>query len=109
MPPAATRDWDATFDLYATTDPEAPQAAAALGYDRFHRVRWAASSQPFEAAAGASPLPAERLILYEVYVPRGKWSGWPPHCHDGWEGSPYLEETYYFRFDPPNGWCMHRN
>ncbi len=57
----------------------------------------------------AHPLPAERLILYEVYVPRGKWSGWPPHCHDGYEGSPYLEETYYFRFNPPNGWGMHRN
>ncbi len=57
----------------------------------------------------AHPLPAERLILYQVYVPRGKWSGWPPHCHDGWEGSPYLEETYYFRFDPADGWGMHRN
>ena len=57
----------------------------------------------------AHPLPAERLILYEVYVPRGKWSGWPPHCHDGYEGSPYLEETYYFRFQPDNGWGVHRN
>ncbi len=57
----------------------------------------------------AHPLPAERLILYEVYVPRGKWSGWPPHCHDGYEGSPYLEETYYFRFQPANGWGVHRN
>lgn len=57
----------------------------------------------------AYPLPAERLILYEVYVPRGGWSGWPPHCHDGYEDSPYLEETYYFRFDPPNGWGLHRN
>ena len=57
----------------------------------------------------AHPLPAERLILYEVYVPRGKWSGWPPHCHDGYEGSPYLEETYYFRFSPSDGWGVHRN
>ena len=57
----------------------------------------------------AHPLPAERLILYEVYVPRGGWSGWPPHCHDGYEGSPYLEETYYFRLDPPDGWAIHRN
>ena len=57
----------------------------------------------------AYPLPAERLILYEVYVPRGGWSGWPPHCHDGYEGSPYLEETYYFRLDPADGWAMHRN
>lgn len=57
----------------------------------------------------APPLDAERLILYEVYVPRGSWSGWPPHCHDGFDGSPYLEETYYFRLDPPNGFAMHRN
>jgi len=57
----------------------------------------------------AAPLPAERLILYEVYVPRGGWSGWPPHCHDGYAGSPYLEETYYFRLDPPDGWAIHRN
>ena len=57
----------------------------------------------------AHPIPAERLILYEVYVPRGGWSGWPPHCHDGYEGSPYLEETYYFRLDPDDGWAMHRN
>ncbi len=57
----------------------------------------------------AHPLPAERLILYEVYVPRGTWSGWPPHCHDGYAGSPYLEETYYFRLDPPDGFALHRN
>ena len=43
----------------------------------------------------APPIEAERLILYEVYVPRGTWSGWAPHRHDGVDGSPYLEETYY--------------
>lgn len=57
----------------------------------------------------APPLPAERLILYEVYVPRGTWSGWPPHCHDGRDESPYLEETYYFRLDRPEGYAIHRN
>jgi len=43
------------------------------------------------------PMPAERLILYEVYVPGGMWSGWPPHRHDGINNSPYLEETYHFK------------
>jgi 5-deoxy-glucuronate isomerase len=57
----------------------------------------------------AHPIPAERLILYEVYVPRGTWSGWPPHCHDGRDDSPYLEEVYYFRLDRPEGYCIHRN
>ena len=57
----------------------------------------------------AAPMPAERLILFEVYVPRGSWSGWAPHCHDGEDGSPYLEETYYFKLQPDNGFWMHRN
>ncbi len=57
----------------------------------------------------AAPLPAERLILFEVYVPGGTWSGWPPHCHDGYEGSPYLEEVYYFRFSPTYGFGIQRN
>ncbi len=57
----------------------------------------------------AYPLPAERLILYEVYVPGGAWSGYPPHCHDGYGGSAQLDETYYFRTDPANGVALHRN
>jgi 5-deoxy-glucuronate isomerase len=57
----------------------------------------------------APPLPAERLIVYEVVVPGGSWAGWPPHRHDGDHGSPYLEETYYFRFDRPGGFGFHRN
>jgi len=57
----------------------------------------------------AMPLPAEHLILYEVYVPRGTWGGWAPHNHDGRDGSPYLEEVYYFRMDPPDGFLMQRN
>jgi 5-deoxy-glucuronate isomerase len=57
----------------------------------------------------APPLPAERLIVYEVLVPGGAWAGWPPHCHDGWHGSPYLEETYYFAFDRHDGFGFHRN
>ena len=55
------------------------------------------------------PLPAERLILFEVYIPGGMWSGWPPHCHDRHLGSPYLEETYHFQFDKPAGFGLHRN
>lgn len=57
----------------------------------------------------AWPLPAERLILFEVYVPGGAWSGWPPHCHDRYGGSPYLEETYYYRIQPEHGAAFHRN
>lgn len=44
-----------------------------------------------------------------MIVPAGSWAGWPPHCHDGLHASPYLEETYYFRFDRPDGFGFHRN
>lgn len=57
----------------------------------------------------AHPMPAERLVLYEVYVPGGAWSGYPPHCHDGYGGSAHLDETYYFRTDPAEGVALHRN
>ncbi len=57
----------------------------------------------------SAPLPAERLIVYEVISPLGGWCGWPPHCHDGFDGSPYLEETYYFRFDRPDAFAVQRN
>lgn len=57
----------------------------------------------------APPLPAERLIAFEVYVPGGSWSGWPPHCHDGYQGCAHLEETYYFRTRPQGGLAWHRN
>ncbi|MBO1436981.1 5-deoxy-glucuronate isomerase [Meiothermus sp. CFH 77666] len=56
-----------------------------------------------------SHLPAERLILYEVYTPSGFWSGWPPHRHDGRMGSLYIEETYYYKIKPSNGFAIHRN
>ena len=57
----------------------------------------------------APPIDAERLILYEVYVPRGTWSGGAPHRHDGRDDSPYREEVYYFRVTPDNGFVMQRN
>jgi len=56
----------------------------------------------------APPLPAERLLLFEVYTPSGNWSSWPPHRHDGRLGSPYLEEVYYYRITPQNGWAIQR-
>ncbi|AZI45129.1 5-deoxy-glucuronate isomerase (plasmid) [Deinococcus psychrotolerans] len=52
---------------------------------------------------------AERLLIYEVYTPSGNWSGWPPHRHDGWHGSLYIEETYHYRIQPEQGWAIHRN
>ena len=53
---------------------------------------------------------AERLILVEVITPAGNWSSFPPHKHDT-ENPPheaYLEETYYHRLQPTDGFAFQR-
>jgi 5-deoxy-glucuronate isomerase len=45
----------------------------------------------------------KRLMVGETYNPPGNWSSYPPHKHDGRDGEPTLEEVYYYRVDPPQG------
>jgi 5-deoxy-glucuronate isomerase len=54
--------------------------------------------------------PGEHLILSETIVPGGNWSSYPPHKHDT-DDPPretYLEETYYHRFQPAQGFGFQR-
>lgn len=46
---------------------------------------------------------AKRLLVGETFNPPGGWSSYPPHKHDGEDGEPYLEEVYYYRLEPPQG------
>jgi 5-deoxy-glucuronate isomerase len=46
---------------------------------------------------------ASRLMVGETFNPPGHWSSFPPHKHDGRDGEPVLEEVYYFRLSPPQG------
>src|SRR2546429_461476 len=52
--------------------------------------------------------PAARLLLVEVLTPAGHWSTYPPHKHD--EDTPgverALEELYYYRFNPEQGFAF---
>ena len=54
--------------------------------------------------------PAHSLLVVEVITPSGHWSSYPPHKHDrsvaGAETA--LEETYYHRLDPPQGFAFQR-
>jgi 5-deoxy-glucuronate isomerase len=45
----------------------------------------------------------KRLMVGETFNPPGNWSSFPPHKHDGRDGEPCLEEVYYYRVDPPQG------
>lgn len=52
---------------------------------------------------------ADRLVAVEVLTPGGNTSSYPPHKHDDTVGSEAeLEEIYYFRFNKPNAFGMHR-
>ncbi len=53
---------------------------------------------------------AESLLVVEVFTGEGNTSSYPSHKHDRADGDKetYLEETYYHRFDPPQGWAMQR-
>jgi 5-deoxy-glucuronate isomerase len=55
-------------------------------------------------------VPADSLLIVEVITPGGHWSSYPPHKHDtavaGQETA--LEETYYHRFNPAQGFGFQR-
>ncbi len=56
-----------------------------------------------------------RLVAVEVYTPAGSWSSYPPHKHDvhrvdaaGRLLEADLEETYFYKFDRPEGYAIQR-
>jgi 5-deoxy-glucuronate isomerase len=53
---------------------------------------------------------AGSLLVCEVHTPPGHWSSYPPHKHDrdALPDESLLEETYYFRIDPPRGFGLQR-
>ncbi len=59
--------------------------------------------------------PCQRLVIVEVYTPGGNWSSYPPHKHDIHKTGPGgdlleadLEEVYYYKIDPPDGYALQR-
>lgn len=54
--------------------------------------------------------PADGLLVVEVITPAGNWSSYPPHKHDQdrLPQESLLEETYYHRLSPPQGFALQR-
>jgi 5-deoxy-glucuronate isomerase len=50
---------------------------------------------------------AKRLMVGETVNATGHWSSYPPHKHDGKDDEPRLEEMYYYRVNPPEGFGLH--
>lgn len=53
---------------------------------------------------------ADSLLIVEVITPGGHWSSYPPHKHDrdAYPEETFLEETYYHRLSPPQGFALQR-
>ena len=53
---------------------------------------------------------AGSLLVTEVFTPQGNWSSYPSHRHDedDFPRMTYLEETYYMRLNPPQGFGVQR-
>ena len=53
---------------------------------------------------------ADTLLVTEVFTPAGNWSSYPPHRHDedNFPDMTYLEETYYHRLNPAQGFGFQR-
>ena len=53
---------------------------------------------------------ADGLLVVEVITPAGNTSSYPPHKHDQDDlpQESYLEETYYHRINPPQGFAFQR-
>jgi 5-deoxy-glucuronate isomerase len=54
--------------------------------------------------------PAHSLLVVEVTTPGGNWSSYPSHKHDvdNLPAESLLEETYYHRLNPPQGFAFQR-
>jgi 5-deoxy-glucuronate isomerase len=53
---------------------------------------------------------ADSLLVTEVFTPAGNWSSYPSHRHDEdrFPQITYLEETYYHRLNPAQGFGVQR-
>jgi 5-deoxy-glucuronate isomerase len=54
--------------------------------------------------------PAHSLLVVEVITPGGNWSSYPSHKHDvdNLPDESLLEEVYYHRLNPPQGFAFQR-
>ena len=72
-----------------------------IGRDNFTRIATIMIDEKFDS---------EHFYIGEGLVPSGNWSGYPPHKHDvdALPGEVAMEETYFYRFDPPHGFGIQK-
>lgn len=113
----ASSDWSAvaTTDctLAVCTAPAKPGREAAIigpeGLSLVQRGKGANTRYIYPIAMEERDV-ADSLLVTEVFTPAGNWSSYPPHRHDedNFPEMTYLEETYYHRLNPAQGFGFQR-
>jgi 5-deoxy-glucuronate isomerase len=72
-----------------------------IGRDNFTRRATIMLDEKFDS---------EHFYIGEGLIPSGNWSGYPPHRHDrdNPPGEIAMEETYFYRFNPPQGFGIQK-
>jgi 5-deoxy-glucuronate isomerase len=119
-PHAVYLPWHSRYEVMPTTDLELGICTAPGGGD--HAARLIGPDQVAYSVRGTGPNPrhvydilpesepAQSLLVVEVITPAGGWSSYPSHKHDT-DNLPHeseLQETYYHRLNPPQGFAFQR-
>ena len=85
------------------------QAIGPEGIEFTERGRGTNTRQIFNIAMEDRDV-ADSLLVTEVFTPQGHWSSYPPHRHDedDFPRITFLEETYYHRLNPAQGFGFQR-
>jgi 5-deoxy-glucuronate isomerase len=110
VPPGT--EWQATgeAEIAVCTAPAAQGAELRLLDAPRHESRGSGAETREIAHILMEDEPAGALLVTEVLTPAGHWSSYPPHKHDRDDppNETYLEETYYHRLRPSNGFAFQR-
>ncbi len=99
-------------ELAVCTAPGAPDYAARAipGPEMSREIRGRGTNTRYVRNILPQDKAAHSLLVVEVVTPSGHWSSYPPHKHDTAEAGveTALEETYYHRLNPPQGFAFQR-
>ncbi len=94
----------------APGDPGSGPPRAILPADLSKETRGKGSNTRYVTNILPEDQPADSLLVVEVVTPAGHSSSYPPHKHDvdNLPEETLLEETYYHRLNPPQGFAFQR-
>ncbi|HET7413713.1 MAG TPA: 5-deoxy-glucuronate isomerase, partial [Pararhizobium sp.] len=94
----------------APADGEARPARVIASGDLMRETRGHGTNTRYVTNILPEDQPADSLLVVEVITPGGHTSSYPPHKHDqdNLPAESLLEETYYHRMNPPQGFAFQR-